>query len=158
MLNLFEQCPACGGPLVITGLKCAHCNLTMQGDFRPPIFAALTADQVTFVRVFLRARGNLSEVEKVLGISYPTIRNKLDEINRVLDRAESQVPEGPATPTASRQSQRLERADDAPPSDPDRESPVTATGTSGRAAILARVASGELDAAQAVELLKALDA
>ena len=88
MLKLFEQCPACGGPLVITEIQCSNCHLKMQGEFKPGLFSTLSDDQTTFVRAFLRVRGNLSEMEKVLGVSYPTIRNKLDEINQVLERAE----------------------------------------------------------------------
>ncbi len=88
MLKLFEQCPACGGPLVITEIQCSNCHLKMQGEFKPGLFSSLSDDQTTFVRAFLRVRGNLSEMEKVLGVSYPTIRNKLDEINQALERAE----------------------------------------------------------------------
>jgi hypothetical protein len=88
MLKLFEQCPACGGPLVITEIQCSNCHLKMQGEFKPGLFSTLSDDQLTFVRAFLRVRGNLSEMEKVLGVSYPTIRNKLDEINQTLDQAE----------------------------------------------------------------------
>lgn len=122
MLKLFEQCPACGGPLVITEIQCANCHLKMQGEFKPGLFSTLSDDQLTFVRAFLRVRGNLSEMEKVLGVSYPTIRNKLEEINQVLERAE-QADEPPSTNDA-------------------------------RSAILHRVASGELDAAQALEQLR----
>jgi len=60
----------------------------MQGEFKPGLFSSLSEDQTTFVRAFLRVRGNLSEMEKVLGVSYPTIRNKLDEVNQALERAE----------------------------------------------------------------------
>ena len=98
MLKLFEQCPACGGAIVITEIRCASCHLKMQGDFTPGLFANLSNDQLTFVRAFLRVRGNLSEMEKVLGVSYPTIRNKLDEINQALDRAEK-IPEPSAQDT-----------------------------------------------------------
>jgi hypothetical protein len=94
MLKLFEQCPACGGPVVITEIKCSSCRLTMQGEFKPGLFSTLSDDQLTFVRTFLRVRGNLSEMEKVLGVSYPTIRNKLDEINQALDRTDK-APEPP---------------------------------------------------------------
>ncbi len=88
MLKLFEQCPACGGQIVITEIQCANCHLKMQGEFTPGLFSTLSSDQLNFVRAFLRVRGNLSEMEKVLGVSYPTIRNKLEEINNVLDFAE----------------------------------------------------------------------
>ena len=89
MLKLFDKCPACGGPIVISECKCENCNLVMRGEFQPGPFSILSEDQLTFVQVFLRARGNLSEMEKVLGVSYPTIRNKLDEINSALDRVET---------------------------------------------------------------------
>lgn len=124
MLKLFEHCPACGGPLVITEIQCSHCHLKMQGEFKPGLFSTLSDDQLTFVRAFLRVRGNLSEMEKVLGVSYPTIRNKLDEINQTLERAEALPDPAPAT--------------------------------DARTAILARVAAGELDAAQALEQLRGL--
>jgi len=88
MLKLFEQCPACGGDIVITEIQCSNCHLKMQGEFKPGLFSTLSDDQLTFVRAFLRVRGNLSEMEKVLGVSYPTIRNKLEEINQTLERAE----------------------------------------------------------------------
>lgn len=88
MLKLFDHCPACGGAIIITEIQCANCHLKMQGEFKPGLFSTLSEDQLTFVRAFLRVRGNLSEMEKVLGVSYPTIRNKLEEINQALERAE----------------------------------------------------------------------
>lgn len=130
MLNLFNQCPACGGPLVITEIKCTNCHLTMQGEFKPGLFSTLSDDQLTFVRAFLRVRGNLSEMEKVLGVSYPTIRNKLEEINQVLERGEA-----------------LDKAEQSDPI------PLP---NSERGAILQKVTTGELTAAQALEQLKAL--
>ncbi len=89
MRKILEQCPACGSSLMITGLRCTQCETEVRGQFIPGKLSALSEEQLTFVQIFLRARGNLSEVEKVLGISYPTIRNKLDEIVKVLDRAEA---------------------------------------------------------------------
>src|SRR5512142_3500535 len=96
MLKFFDKCPGCGGALVITACECTECGLEMRGEFRPPQFANLSEDQITFVRHFLRARGNLSEVEKVLGVSYPTIRNKLDEINRALESDDAAAAARPA--------------------------------------------------------------
>jgi hypothetical protein len=137
MIKLFEQCPACGGPLVITECRCANCQLQLRGEFRVGSFSTLSEDQLTFVRVFLRARGNLSEVEKVLGVSYPTIRNKLDEINKTLDRAE--------TPDSSDQDQ-IEGTSGAAPRPTDE----------GRRAILQQVAQGKLSASEAVQRLRDL--
>ena len=134
MLKLFERCPACGGPLIITECRCANCQLEMRGEFQPGQFSVLTPDQLTFIRQFLRVRGNLTELEKVLGVSYPTIRNKLDEINLALDRAES-LPVGPAQV----------------------EMPVSADpGEQARQAILRQVAAGQLTATEGVQRLRSL--
>ena len=88
MQRLFNQCPACGGHLIITECKCPACRLQMRGEFQSGQLSTLSDDQLTFIKVFMSARGNLTEVERVLGISYPTIRNKLDEINNVLNRTD----------------------------------------------------------------------
>jgi len=92
MRKLLEQCPACGGRLIVTGVCCESCSTEVRGRFAPGKLSSLTEEQLTFVQIFLRARGNLSEVEKVLGISYPTIRNKLDEIIKVLNRDPVDIP------------------------------------------------------------------
>ena len=92
MINLFHQCPACGGPVIITECRCTACRLQMRGEFFPGDFSTLSKEQLTFIRVFLRARGNLSELERILGISYPTIRNKLDEINSAFEALEKPAP------------------------------------------------------------------
>ncbi len=137
MIKLFEQCPACGGSLVITECRCANCQLQLRGEFRVGVFSTLSEDQLTFVRVFLRARGNLSEVEKVLGVSYPTIRNKLDEINKTLDRAEASSTASQAKPAGA-------------PGVP--TSPVE----EARQAVLQQVAAGKISAAEAVQKLRDL--
>ncbi len=135
MIKLFEQCPACGGPLIVTECRCANCQLQLRGEFRVGAFATLSEDQLTFVQVFLRARGNLSEVEKVLGVSYPTIRNKLDEINKTLDRAETSTASGP------------DKGTEAPGAKP-------SPGEEARQAILQQVATGQLSAVEAVQKLR----
>jgi hypothetical protein len=88
MQKLFNQCPACGSQLLITECRCPECRLLMRGEFRLGPLVSLSDEEMAFIKVFLSARGNLSEVERVLGISYPTIRNKLDEINDALTRAD----------------------------------------------------------------------
>ena len=135
MINLFDKCPACGGVVAVTECKCTNCQLQMRGEFRTGEFSSLSDDQLTFVKVFLRARGNLTEVEKVLGISYPTIRNKLDEINGTLDHAAA-VPAGNST-------------------DPiDAPGAATAFSEPSRKEILRQVAAGELTAADALQKLQ----
>ena len=94
MRKILEECPACAGTLHITGLRCNHCRMEMRGGFEPCAFCRLTAEQSTFLLLFVERRGNLSEMEKALGISYPTVRNKLEEIVRLLRRPEAPPPGG----------------------------------------------------------------
>lgn len=137
MIDLFDRCPACGGQIIITECRCASCQLQMRGEFRPGQLATLSTDQINFIRVFMRTRGNLSEVEKVLGISYPTIRNKLDEVNAALERDAALGAAHKAAPPAAPVAQ---------------SAPAAAT----RRFILEQVASGALPAAEGLQKLRNL--
>jgi hypothetical protein len=77
---IITSCPVCNRQLQITQLKCKHCYTTIENDFHLSKLASLPKEQLHFVEVFLTCRGNIKEVEKALGISYPTVRGKLDEI------------------------------------------------------------------------------
>lgn len=77
---LITNCPVCSSQLTITKLECAHCHTTVENKFQLTKLAALGQDQLHFVEIFLKCRGNIKEVEKELGISYPTVRGKLDDI------------------------------------------------------------------------------
>jgi len=79
-----ESCPVCNGEMIITELKCPQCDITVQGQFETCEFSVLTREQLQLVRIFLKSRGNIKEVERELGISYPTVRGRLDEIVRKL--------------------------------------------------------------------------
>lgn len=72
------QCPVCGSQMQVTGLKCGHCGTELSGNFIPCRFCALEEKHLQFVEVFLRCRGSIKEVEKALGVSYPTVKNMLD--------------------------------------------------------------------------------
>jgi len=89
MHKLLERCPACGEPLYVSEMRCTQCPTQIRGRFAPGPLAALTEEQATFVLLFLRSRGNMSELEKRLGVSYPTIRAKLDEVIAALERGEA---------------------------------------------------------------------
>jgi hypothetical protein len=71
-------CPVCGEPLLVTRLSCNHCQSRLEGEFDSCKFCRLPAEQREFVEVFIKCRGNIKDVEKELGISYPTVRNRLD--------------------------------------------------------------------------------
>lgn len=74
------RCPSCTEHMSITELTCQHCQTRVQGVFDAPGVHRLNADQIQFVEVFVRCRGNIKEVEKDLKISYPTVRSRLDQV------------------------------------------------------------------------------
>ncbi|MDI3341323.1 MAG: DUF2089 domain-containing protein [Sphaerobacter sp.] len=107
MFTAPQQCPTCGSPLQLRELACPACATTVRGTWAASPFSRLTADQQTFLLLFVRSRGNLSDVERTLGISYPTVRAKLEEIIAAL--ADPAPPESaPAAPASPRQ-ELLER-------------------------------------------------
>ncbi|HAQ41761.1 MAG TPA: hypothetical protein DCM73_13630 [Clostridiales bacterium] len=75
-----SKCPVCGNKLSITKLSCSKCSTSIEGDFHPCEFCSLHEDDLDFVKVFIKCRGSIKDVEKELGISYPTVRSKLDAV------------------------------------------------------------------------------
>lgn len=82
--KIVGRCPACGSELEVTRLQCFNCDTAIEGRFETCKFCLLTRDQKDFVEIFLRSRGNIKEVERELGISYPTVRSRLDHVIRAL--------------------------------------------------------------------------
>ena len=78
--KVITNCPVCSETLKITKLHCSHCHTTIENEFELSKLASLSSDQLHFAEVFLTCRGNIKEVEKELGISYPTVRGKLTDI------------------------------------------------------------------------------
>ncbi len=66
--------------MVISELKCPKCALRVKKDFSPCEFCQLPEDDYEFLRIFLRTQGKITDIEKVLGISYPTIKTKIDNL------------------------------------------------------------------------------
>ena len=82
-------CPACHGRMVVSQLRCPACGTAVEGDFPLDPFARLTGEQQRFCLLFLRCRGSLKEVGAALGISYPTARNRLDDLIAAMGLAEA---------------------------------------------------------------------
>lgn len=78
--KIITKCPVCGSNLKVTRLKCSKCSTVIENEFELSKFAYLSKDQLEFTEVFMRCRGSIKDVEKELGISYPTVRAKLDEV------------------------------------------------------------------------------
>ncbi len=77
-------CPVCGTKLMITEYTCPRCGTVIKGKFETNRLFRLNSEQLEFAVVFIKNRGNITEVGKELGISYPTVRNKLNEIIKQL--------------------------------------------------------------------------
>ena len=75
-----SKCPVCGNKLSVTKLSCHKCSTSIEGDFQPCEFCSLPEEDLDFAKVFIKCRGNIKDVERELGISYPTVRSKLDTV------------------------------------------------------------------------------
>lgn len=91
--EVLHKCPVCSSSLVITSLACDKCNTRIEGRFEPNIFSVLDDSDMEFLLVFLRCRGSIKDVEKELGVSYPTVRGKLDRLIQNLGLNPSQTLE-----------------------------------------------------------------
>lgn len=74
------QCPVCTRALYVERVRCATCGSAVEGRFTLDWPARLTREQLNFVRVFLTCGGKIKDVEQALGVSYPTVVSRLDEI------------------------------------------------------------------------------
>ncbi len=131
--DVISTCPVCSHELTITRLHCASCGTTLEGDFSVGRFGRLNRDQLVLLESFLRSRGNLREMERELGISYPTVRGRVEALVRALGF-------GP-------------RADQ--DADPDADTAVT-TVPPTRESILERVARHEITAEAAARAIREL--
>lgn len=82
--DVIATCPVCAGELLVTRLRCGECGTTIEGEFGVGRFARLSRDQVVVLESFLRSRGNLRDMERELGISYPTVRARVEALVRAL--------------------------------------------------------------------------
>jgi hypothetical protein len=100
--DVISTCPVCSNELAVTRLHCRSCGTTLEGDFSVGRFGRLNRDQLALLESFLRSRGNLRDMERELGISYPTVRSRVEALVRALGfgpRADAdEVDEAPAAP------------------------------------------------------------
>jgi hypothetical protein len=134
--DVISTCPVCEGELLITRLHCRSCGTALEGEFGVGRFGRLTREQLSLLESFLRSRGNLKEMERELGISYPTVRGRVDALVRALGLAD-----GDAEPM-----------DDEPFAEPAPETDAAAE----RRAILERLARREISAEEAAASLREL--
>jgi hypothetical protein len=132
--DVISTCPVCSGELAVTRLRCGSCGTTLEGEFSVGRFARLSRDQTALLESFLRSRGNLRDIERELGISYPTVRARVEALVRALGF-------GP-------------RSDDDTTSDDASTPPTPVTQT--RESILERLARREITAEDAAVAIRAL--
>lgn len=78
--EVLGKCPVCDANTEITRITCNTCKTNIEGHFYPCKFCRLSSEQKLFIDAFINARGNIKEVEKELGISYPTVKNRLEDV------------------------------------------------------------------------------
>ena len=93
MRPIILKCPSCDGNLTVACLRCPDCEISIEGEFAPPALLKLTGAQIDFVEVFIKNRGVIREVERELGVSYPTVRARLDEVIAALGYSPKSAPE-----------------------------------------------------------------
>lgn len=107
--DVISTCPVCTRELAVTRLNCRGCGTTLEGDFSVGRFGRLNREQLVLLESFLRSRGNLRDMERELGISYPTVRSRVEALVRALgfgprdgDEQDTVVTDAPV-PAATRQ-------------------------------------------------------
>jgi hypothetical protein len=136
--DVISTCPVCEGELAITRLHCRSCGTALEGEFGVGRYGRLSREQLSLLESFLRSRGNLKEMERELGISYPTVRGRVEALLRALGLADGE-----------------EAAPDEP-MEADAPNPTSDDDASERRAILDRLARREISAEDAADALRAL--
>ena len=83
-------CPVCSTPLRVARLECDGCHTAIEGDFDRGRLGRLTREELAFVEVFLECRGKIKDVEARLGVSYPTVVSRLEQVVQALGAPEPQ--------------------------------------------------------------------
>jgi len=134
--EVISTCPVCESELHVTRLHCNTCGTTIEGEFNVGRFAHLGRDQMLLLEGFLRSRGNLRELERELGVSYPTVRGRVENLLRALGLSDGS-PLPPAPPEAEATGSAA----------------VTVDATTRRS-VLERLARKEITADEAASLLR----
>ena len=145
--DVISTCPVCQGELTVTRLHCRSCGTALEGEFGVGRFGRLEREHLAFLESFLRSRGNLKEMERELGISYPTVRGRLEVLLRALG-----LGDGPAIAVTDEEPMAAEPAELATP-------PAAATDedlAAERRRILERLSRHELSADEAAAAIREL--
>ena len=97
MRPIILKCPSCDGNLTVARLRCSECAISIDGEFALPALLKLSGAQIDFVEVFIKNRGVIRDVERELGVSYPTVRARLDEVIAALGYSPKSAPDASAS-------------------------------------------------------------
>jgi hypothetical protein len=97
MRPIILKCPSCDGNMTVARLQCPDCAISIDGEFAPPALLKLTGAQIDFIEVFIKNRGVIRDVERELGVSYPTVRARLDEVIAALGYSAKSAPDPSAS-------------------------------------------------------------
>jgi len=136
--DVIATCPVCAGELEISRLHCSTCGTTIEGEFGVGRFGRLSHEQMALLESFLRSRGNLKEMERMLGISYPTVRARVEALVQALGLGDGEAPAD------------IDETSEQAAAD-------VAQASAGRRAVLEKLAKGEIDAAAAAAALRAIE-
>jgi hypothetical protein len=100
-----------GAAFEIERIRLVEQNVAIEGRFELPPLAQLPAEDQIFVAAFVKCHGSIKQMEKFFGVSYPTIKNRLNRIGALLPFAEIEADEQPERPSASELLARLERGE-----------------------------------------------
>lgn len=120
------RCPVCGEAMIVTRLHCRACDTALEGAFTLSRFAALNTEQLDFLETFVRCQGKLNWVGDELGLSYPTVRSRLNDLIRSLG---FEILDEPPAETRQRSAQQ-------------------------RQTVLEQLAAGTINAEEAIALLQ----
>jgi hypothetical protein len=150
--DVIATCPVCAGELTITRLHCRACGSALEGEFGVGRFGRLDREQLGLLESFLRSRGNLKSMERELGISYPTVRGRVDALVRTLGYGDAPLDDVDFDADTDSDTHDLETTDAA-----DAEI-AEGDAATRRRDILERLARKEIGAEEAAEALRNLGA
>ena len=93
MYRMPHKCPICEGKLTVTQLSCPTCGSRLEGEFSGCRFCELSQEESRFLLTFIKNRGSIKDVEREMGVSYPTVRAALDGLIASLGLSTPDAPE-----------------------------------------------------------------
>lgn len=100
-----------GQPFVVERVRLADSGIAVEGQFEPPQLAQLSGEDQVFVAAFVRSHGSIKEMERIFGVSYPTIKSRLNRIAGLLDFVDTDIVDTDPAPVGGDVVERLRRGD-----------------------------------------------